>query len=160
MIHRLLLVLHLLGTVAFFSNLIAALFWQARASRDRHPAVVAFAFRTLNAGDSWITPIAVATLLASGVGLALVSGRSILGTGWLLWSTAAFLGSGLVFVARVLPAQRRLARWTANEAAAGRLDRERYAWEARRWAHPAHSSLGLATIALLLMITKPDLPAF
>lgn len=160
MTYRLLLVAHLLGTVAFFGNLVAALFWQARAARTREPAVVAWAFRTIHAGDLWITPIAVGALLASGVGLALVTGRSILGTGWLLWSTAAFFLSGLVFVVRVLPIQRRIARWTEGEAAAGRLDWERYALDSRRWATRAHASLGLALLALVLMAAKPDLPAF
>jgi uncharacterized membrane protein len=159
----LLLLAHLLGTVAFFSNFVAAIFWQRRAAHAREPAVVAYAFRTLNAGDLWITPISVFLLLASGVGLALLGGLPLLATGWILWSTAAFLASGLVFVFGVLPLQRRIARWTTSASAAAgssEFDWERYDREARRWSTPAHWSLGLALFALIVMVVKPALPAF
>lgn len=158
MSHRLLLAAHLLGTVALFSNFVATLFWQRRAARERQPAVVAFAFRTLNAGDLWITPLSVFLILSSGVGLALRGGFPLLGTGWLLWSTIAFFASGLLFAFGALPRQRQIARWT-SAAPAEPFDWERYARDARRWAMPAHASLGLALLALFLMLAKPSLPA-
>lgn len=159
----LLLLVHLLGTVTFFSNVVAALFWQQRAARSREPAVVAYVFRTLNAGDLWITPISVVLLLASGVGLALLGGLPLLATGWILWSMAAFLASGLVFAFGVLPLQRRIASWTTSAATlaeTAEFDWERYRREARRWSTPAHWSLGFALFALIVMVVKPGLPAF
>lgn len=159
MIYRTILLFHLLGVVAFFSNAIAAFVWQARGARTRDPAVVAHTFRTLVAGDVWITPIAVAVILASGVGLAVVAGLPILGTGWVLWSLLAFLGSGLVFALSVLPLQSRLAAWTSASAIDARFDWSRYAIESRRWTRRAHLSLGLALVALILMVLRPALPA-
>ena len=158
--YRLLMLLHLVAVIALLSNVVAAFFWQARATRSREPAVVAYAFRTLNAGDVWITPLASVLVLGSGVGLALVTGLSILRTGWILWSTLAFLGSGLIFAFRALPHQRRIAAWTTQAAAVGDFPWERYRKEARYWATAAHWSLGLLLLALVLMVVRPSLPAF
>ncbi len=155
-----LILLHLVAVVALLSNVVAAFFWQARATRTREPTVVAYAFRTLNAGDLWITPLASVLVLASGVGLALVTGLSILRTGWILWSTLAFLGSGLIFALGALPHQRRIAAWTTQAAAESGFPWERYQEEARRWATAAHWSLGLLLLAMALMVVRPSLPAF
>jgi uncharacterized membrane protein len=135
MLYRALLLVHLLGVAAFLSNAVAALFWKARADRGRDPAVVAHTFRTLVAGDRWITPIATAAIVITGIGAALVAGVPMLRTGWLLWSIVSFAGSGAVF------------GW------------ERYESEARRWSRWAHVSLLLAFLAMALMTLKPVLPA-
>lgn len=160
MLYRGLLLLHLLGVVAFFANAVAALFWQRRASRSGDPVVIAHTFRTLDAGDRWLTPVAVALIVASGIGLARILRLPLLGTGWILGSIAAFSLSGIVFATRVLPLQRRLAIWTTECAAAdARFDRERYAREARRWSLWADLSLGLGLAAFVFMVVRPTLPA-
>lgn len=155
--YRLLVLLHLFGVIAFSSNAVAAFFWQGRATASGDARVVAHAFATLMKGDRWITPLSTVAILASGLGLSSAAGLSLLGTGWILWSMAAFAASGLVFVARVLPLQRRLAAWTA---AAENLDWPRYRRESRRWSHWAHASLGLALVAVAIMVLRPSLPAF
>jgi uncharacterized membrane protein len=158
MTYRVLIVLHVLGAVAFFSNAVAAYFWQARASASEDPRVIAHTFRTLMVSDLWITPIAVVALVATGLGAAAESGLSLLGTGWILWSIVAFSASGAAFAA-VLPLQRRLARWTAAGVVSGDFDWTRYRRESRRWAALAHLSLGLAAVALILMVLRPPLPS-
>jgi len=61
---------------------------------------------------------------------------------------------------RVLPLQRRLARWTTECAERGTpLDRERYRRAARHWSLWADLSLGLAFVALVLMVARPTLSA-
>ena len=116
MLYRWMVALHLVAVVAFFSNAIAAFFWQRRASRSREPQAIAFAFATLNAGDLWITPVASLTIVVTGVIAAAAAGLPLLGTGWIVGSIAAFSASGVVFLAWVLPMQRSLAHWTAASA--------------------------------------------
>lgn len=159
MLSRALILIHLLGVVLFFSNAVAAIFWKGRAERSQDGAIVAHTFRTLNAGDRWITPIAVVLILGSGVVLALVARLPLLGTGWVMWSSVAFLGSGASFVAGVLPLQLRLAAWATERSGRGDFDWESYRREARGWSRWAHISLSLAFLALAIMVTKPDLPA-
>jgi uncharacterized membrane protein len=159
-LHRWILALHLVAVVAFFSNAIAAFFWQRRASRSREPRLIAFAFATLNAGDLWITPIASLTIVVTGVVAAAAAGLPLLGTGWIVGSIAAFSASGVVFLVAALPMQRRLARWTSASAQRESFDWPRYEREVRRWARWAHWSLGLAIAALALMLWRPHLPAF
>lgn len=157
MLYRLLVLIHLAGVVAFFSNAVAALFWKARATRTREVAIVAHTFRTLAAADRWITPAAIAAIAGGGVGAAVVVGLPILRTGWIFWSIVAFLGSGIVFATRVLPLQRRLADWATISADPGTFDWDRYYAEARRWSHWTHLSLFMALVAMTLMVLKPGL---
>lgn len=157
MLYRSLVLLHLLGVVAFFSNAVAAMFWRARADKRRDAGIVAHTFRTLVAGDLWITPISIATIVASGFGAALSAGLPIFGTGWIRWSIVAFAASGVLFIFLVLPLQRRLADWTTESAARGELDWNRYESEARRWSRWAHLSLLLAFVAVVLMVLRPSL---
>ncbi len=159
MLYRGLVLVHLLAVVAFFSNAVGAFFWKARADRAHDAAIVAHTFRTLNAGDRWITPISIAILVASGIAAAGMAGIPLLRTGWVLWSIVAFAGSGAVFGVSVLPLQRRVAAWTTESASQASFDWQRYASEARRWSRWAHLSLGLALLAMVLMVLRPALPA-
>lgn len=160
MSYRVWILFHLLGVTLFFSNFVAALFWKQRADRRRDPRVVAHTFHTLVASDLWITPFAVIVIVASGVGAAIQAGLPLLGTGWILWSIAAFILSGLFAVLGAFPLQRSIAGWA--DAARGNsddFDWPRYERESRRWAHWAHASLLAAGIAMVLMVLRPDLPA-
>jgi uncharacterized membrane protein len=158
MLYRWMILLHVIGVVVFFSNAIGALFWQRRASRSRDPRLIAHAFSTLNAGDLWITPIATLMIVVTGIVVAVVAGLPLLGTGWIVWSIVAFSLAGLLFLAGALPVQIRLAGWTAASVGREGFDWPRYEREARRWAFWAHTSLGLALLALALMLLRPKLP--
>ncbi len=157
MTSRLLLLLHVGGAVLFFSNAVAAFFWKHRASRSGRPQVVAHTFAGLMTADRWVTPIAVVTIVGSGIALAVRTGLGLLSTGWILWSLGSFLISGALFLLRVLPLQSRLASWTAADPEPT-FDWRRYRREARRWSFWAHLSIGAAFLALALMVLRPDLP--
>jgi uncharacterized membrane protein len=156
--YRLLVFVHLLGVVLFFSNAVAAVFWKGRAERSGDPRLVAHAFASLMVADRWLTPLSVGLLLGGGIGAAAAAGLPLLGTGWILWSSVAFLVSGLAFAVGALPRQRRLAAWTAGAGGDG-FDWPRYRREARRWGHWAHLSLLAAAVAFVLMVLRPELPA-
>jgi uncharacterized membrane protein len=155
--YRVLVLLHILGVILFFSNAVAAFFWQWRAHRSRDTAVIAHTFRTLMASDRWITPIAVVIILSTGIAASLRSGLNLLSTGWIFWSLIVFLASGLTFGARVLPLQRDLARWTSQPTAETGFDWRRYRREVRRWSLWAHLSILLALAAVVLMVLRPEL---
>jgi len=149
--------LHLVGVTAFFSNAISALFWKKRADRLREPRVVAHTFRSLAAADIWISLPAVLAIVVGGVGSAMAAELGILRTGWILWSIAAFIGSGIVNAAAAWPLQKRIATWTTESATAD-FDWNRYSVEAKRWSRWAHLSLACAAVAMVLMVVRPQLP--
>ncbi len=147
--------LHLSGVLVFFANFVGAFFWRARAERTDDPRLLAYAYRTLNAGDAWLTPPSVAAMLAGGFGAAQRVGLPILGTPWVLWSIVAISLSGLVFLVRVLPSQRALAAEAEEGVRTGRFDRPAHRRRAGAWAFWAHVSFLAAAAAVALMVFKP-----
>jgi uncharacterized membrane protein len=147
--------LHLSGVLVFFASFVAAFFWRARAERTEDPRLLAYAYRTLNAADAWLTTPAVAAILAGGVGAALAVGLPVFGTTWVLWSLISFGVSGVVFVLRVLPLQRRLAAQAEDGVRTGRFDLQDHRRKARVWAAWAHLSFVAAAVPVPLMVFKP-----
>jgi uncharacterized membrane protein len=146
---------HLAGVIVFFANFVAAFFWRARAERTGDPRLLAYAYRTLNAADAWLTTPSVAAILAGGVGAAVSVGLPILRTPWVFWSLVSFSLSGLVFVLRVLPLQRALADQAEDGVRTGRFDLQAHRRRARVWAFWAHVSFLAAAAAVPLMVFKP-----
>ncbi len=153
------LLLHLLGVIVFFANFVGAFFWRARAERTDDPRLLAYAYRTLNAGDAWLTPTSIAAIVASGFGASLEMGLPILRTGWVLWSIVSFSISGLVFLMGVLPRQLALAAQAEEGVRTGRFDLAAHRRQARAWALWAHASFLAAFASVPLMVLKPALPA-
>jgi uncharacterized membrane protein len=81
----------------------------------------------------------------------------VLGTGWVLWAIVLLVISGLAFVP-ITRAQLGL-RETAATGLSTAEEKDRYEKLSRQWN--LWGSIGLAAplIALVLMVTKPVLPA-
>ena len=150
--------LHQLGVIVFFANLVAALFWRSRAEATNDPRVLAFAYRTLNLGDKWLTPPSVGLIVAGGVGASLQVRLPILSTGWVLWSILLFSVSGLLFGLRALPRQKALAAHAEAGVRDGNFDLATHRRLAREWAFWSHLSLLAAAAVLPLMVFRPGVP--
>lgn len=157
MIDRLLLVLHVGAAVLFVGNIAVGLFWTTRALHNRETRVLGHTFTSLNAADAWLTTPSVLLLTMTGIALAIRMRFPLMGTGWILWSVIALSLSGVIFVARVLPLQKRIARaWEEAMSRGASVDPRSHT---ARWSRWAHLSLLLAVVALILMVAKPILPA-
>jgi len=157
MTDRLLVVLHVAAATLFVGNIAGGRFWAIRARRSGEPRVLAHTFTSLIAADVWLTTPAVLVLTVTGVVAAVRMGFPILGTGWILWSIVALSLSGVIFAARVMPLQKRIARSFDEAVRQGAGDSPGPLTE--RWSRWAHLSLLLAVVALVLMVAKPALPA-
>lgn len=157
MTDRLVVLVHVAAAALFVGNIAAGLFWVVRARRSGDSRVLAHTFTSLNGADTWITTPVVLVLALSGIVAAVRMGFPLLGTGWILWSVAAFTLSGVVFAARVLPLQRQIAR-VLTEGSQGEATPQQRPLTAR-WSRWAHLSLILGLVALALMVLKPALPA-
>lgn len=155
---QLLSLVHVAASAVFLGGLVAALFFARRAARSREAGVLGHTFETINGLDRWVTVPASVVVLASGVAAAIRGRFPILRTGWIAWSSALFLASGLVFVFWVLPMQRRVAR--AARASNGNGDWASLDGSVRSWERRAHVSSLLALAAFVLMVLKPILPAW
>lgn len=161
MTYQIAILLHVLGTVVFLGTFVAAWLAYALARRARQADAVAQLFALVDAGDRWLTPIALTVLLASGFAAAAMSGLSVLGTGWIIWSLIALGVSGVVFAGRLLGLQRRLAGLTsAPDPPAAALGDEARGRLLAAWARWAAIGTAAVLTALALMVLKPALPGF
>jgi len=145
--------LHVVGVVLFLGNVVTGLFWHAHAARTRDPRLLAHAVDGLIRGDRLFTVPGVVLIVASGVTAAVVGGYPLLHTGWIAWSILLFTASGVVFMARVAPLQRRLLALAS--VGPGSFDWEGYRRAARAWELWGAVATATPAAAMILMVVKP-----
>jgi uncharacterized membrane protein len=148
--------IHVAAVIAFLGNITTGLFWHGYAARTRDPRLLAFTVAGIIQSDRLFTIPGVAAIIGSGVGIAMVRHLPILGTGWIAWTLALFIVSGLAFMFRVAPLQRRL-RALAEAGASGPFDYDGYHRLARQWERWGAVALLTPVAGLVLMVLKPAL---
>ena len=147
--------LHIFAVVIFLGNIIAGLFWHTHAVRTRDPKVISHAMGGIILSDRVFTVPGVIAILMSGVLLAILGGYPLLRTHWILWSIALFSLSGLAFMFRVAPLQRRLLSMARVGAERGDFDYTPYHRLAVRWELWGAVALLAPVAALCVMTLKP-----
>ena len=148
---------HLVFVILFLGNIITGLFWHAHAARTRDPRILAHTMDGIIRSDRLFTIPGVFGIILAGVATAMVGHMPIMRTGWILWTLILFAVSGIVFMARVAPLQRRLKAFAAAAAAPASFDFAGYQRLVRQWE--AWGALALLTplAGLVLMVLKPAL---
>lgn len=149
--------LHIGAVIAFVGNIATGLFWHVHAARTRDPRLLAHTMDGIIRSDRLFTGPGVILIIATGIGAAIVGGFPLLRTGWILWTIVLFAISGLIFMFRVAPLQRRLRALAQAGASAGNFDFAGYHRLARRWEMWGAAALVTPAAALVLMVLKPAL---
>ena len=153
--------LHVLGVVLLVGNVTVTSVWKVFADRTARPETIAFAQRLVTGTDWAFTGGGAALVILGGYGMAFHAGIPLAALGWMLWSQVAFVVSGALWLAVLLPIQIRqsaLARAEAvtdggTDAAAPPLSAG-YRRLARAWiAWGVIATLPLVA-ALWMMLTK------
>jgi uncharacterized membrane protein len=147
-------VVHMLGIVIFLGNIIVTGVWKAFADRTRNAAVIAFAQRLVTLTDWAFTLGGAILILAGGYGMASVDGYDLRSTFWLVWAQAAFLASGVIWVAILIPVQIRQER-LAHGFANGGVIPELYWRLNRRWYFWGVLATVIPLTNLYVMVAKP-----
>lgn len=150
--------LHVLGVVLFVGNITTGILWKVHADRTRNPALIAHACAGLTRTDRFFTMPGVALIVIAGIVAAITGNFPILGTGWIFWSIALLTISGLAFMLRVAPLQRRMHALAAAGARDGRFDWPAYEVATRSWNVWGIIALFAPLVAVALMVLKPTLP--
>ncbi|MBV8068175.1 MAG: DUF2269 family protein [Candidatus Eremiobacteraeota bacterium] len=153
MVYLILKLVHVAGVVLFLGNITVGVFWKSYADRTGNAAIMASTMDGIIAADRVFTIPGIIILLIGGVGAALVGKIPFLSTGWLLWGIVAFILSGLAF-GPLSRAQRKI----SVAAHAGNF--EEYETLSKGWTLWGTIALLLPIVAFVLMILKPNLPAF
>ena len=150
---------HIASAVLFLGNITTGVFWGAHAHRSRDFRLIASMFDGISRSDRVFTMPGVIGIIVSGFAAAIVGGLPILGTGWILWGIVLFSFAGIVFGRSVAPLQRDIVR-LASSAPANEESWKTYEQLYRRWARWGLAALLAPAAALLIMVLKPELPAF
>ena len=149
--------LHILAVVMFIGNITTGVFWHKHAERTRHPRLIAHAMEGIIKSDRLFTVPGVVIILATGIFAAIKGGFPILGTSWILWTLVMFGISGLVFMFRLAPLQRKLLAFAQAGAASGSFDHVVYHRMAKQWDLWGAVATLTPLIGLGLMVLKPAL---
>ncbi|GAB4291842.1 MAG: hypothetical protein Kow0098_11420 [Ignavibacteriaceae bacterium] len=154
MVYQYLKLVHIIFVIIFLGNITIGLFWKMFAQKTKDPDKISFAFKGIITADRYFTMPGVIGITIFGVGGALHGGLSILGTGWILWSIILFIISGIAFMAKLVPLQKKIASLAS--------DKESFNWDeyhklAKQWDFWGYIALITPWIAVVLMVIKHPL---
>jgi len=155
--YRIVLLVHIVGVVAFVGTVFSGLLWHLIAARRDDQQVIAHTYHVLNLLDRSVTPASVIVVAVTGVMLARYANLPILGTGWIFWSLMIWSSSGILFALKLLPIQLRLEQ-EATKILTQKFPSTAHKNLAKKWAFWAHTIFAIIIVALGIMILKPSLP--
>jgi uncharacterized membrane protein len=154
MVYFILVLIHVIAVIIFLGNITIGLFWKMFAEKTKDPEKIAFAFKGIIKADRYFTMPGVIVITLFGIGAAMHGGFPILGTGWILWSIILFIISGIAFMAKLVPLQKKLVAFAS--------DKEKFNWDqyhklAKQWDLWGYVALITPWIAVILMVIKPNI---
>ena len=154
--------IHVSAVIAFLGNITTGLFWHRHAARTRDPKFLAFTMDGIIRSDRIFTIPGVIVITTAGFLGAINGNLPIIRTPWIFWTIILFSISGIVFMYRLVPLQRKLrdlakagAEGAEAAEAAGAFDYAAYHAVVRRWEAWGAVALFAPLIGMALMILKP-----
>ena len=151
---QVLLALHILAAVVFVGNIITSAFWKTRADKSGNLETIAITSRSLLQADYIFTAPGIAVLLVTGIWMVGLSDWARFQEPWLGISFVLLIITGIIWLAVLLPQQRRMVRLAQEGAAAGALSPD-YRKAGRIWAMFGGVATLLPVLILFLMVFKP-----
>ena len=148
-------ILHVFAVVVFLGNLITGILWKVSADQTRNPVIIHHTVAGLIRADRWFTIPAVLLILIGGFGAAVVGALPLIRTRWILAGIILFTISGVSYMARVVPIQRRMLAVARAGVDSGTLDWKEYGALTRSWNVWGTIALVAPLLALVAMISKP-----
>lgn len=149
--------LHVIAVIVFLGNISTGLFWHAHAARTRDPKLLSHTMDGIIRSDRFLTVPGVIAIIISGLIAAIYGNYPLLRTAWILWTLVLFAASGLIFVTRVAPLQRRLRALAETGFQSGTFEYASYRSLAIRWELWGAAALLTPVAGLVLMVLKPAL---
>lgn len=151
---NLLLTLHILSAVWLMGHQISSAFWKARADRSGNPETIATTAQALVRSDFTFTLPGIVVLLGTGIWMAGLTSWDRFQEIWLGTSFALVIVMIIIWLAILLPQQRRLARFAA-ETLEGVDQSDNYRRASKLWSIAGGIMTLIPVIVLFLMVFKP-----
>jgi uncharacterized membrane protein len=152
MVYLILKLFHIFGAIIFLGNITIGPFWKMHAERSKDPKKIADTFDGIIKADRFFTLPGVALILIFGIGAALHGGYNLITTEWIFWSLILVVISGAVFMAKVVPIQKKIYALASDEL--------KFSWDdykklAKQWDVWGSVATIAPYIAIVLMVIKP-----
>lgn len=146
--------LHLVGVVLFLGTVIVSAWWKLSADRTGDAKVIAFAQGQVAGADLRLTLVGIVLIAVGGPINAILQGLPF-SLFWVALAMGLFGASVVIWLAVMIPLQRRLCRMAADFGGAGIIPQEYWAME-RRWMTFCVLSMAFALSVIPIMVFKPD----
>ncbi len=151
---NLLLTLHILAAVWLMGHLISSAFWKARADRSGNPDTIATTAQALVRSDMMFTGPGIVVLLGTGIWMAGLTSWDRFQELWLGTSFVLVIVMVILWLAVLLPQQRRMAQFAA-ESLEGIDQGDNYRRASKLWNIAGGIMTLIPVIVLFLMVFKP-----
>lgn len=143
MTYSLLKLLHIASVIIFIGNITTGLFWMHIAVKTKDLKIINHTMKGVIRSDQLFTIPGVIFITLGGF-MAAISGQlPILGTGWIFWSIILFSISGVAFMWKVAPLQRKIYNLTVGKETSHNFD----------WIHFKKAYSGWETWGLIALLT-------
>lgn len=153
MVYLILTLIHVVGVILFLGNITVGPFWKMNAERSKDPKKIADTFGGLIKADKFFTMPGVTILLIFGIGAALHGGYNLISTGWIFWSIIMLIISGVVFMMKVGPIQKKILTLAQSE----NFNWDQYKILSKQWDVWGSIATIAPYIAVVFMVIKPNL---
>ena len=147
--------IHITGVVMLMGNITVTAIWKFFADRDGRPQVLGFAQKLVTYTDWSMTVWGAALTMIGGYAMAAIAGHDLWTTPWLVWSQLCFGIAGAIWLAIIVPIQRRQARMARAFGNGDDAVPDAYRRWSRRWLAWGLVSTVPLLAALWLMVAKP-----
>jgi uncharacterized membrane protein len=152
MVYSYLVLIHVIAVIIFLGNITIAPFWKVHADKSKDRLKIADTFNGIIRADRYFTMPGVAILLIFGLGAALHGGYNLLETGWIFWAIILYVISGTVFMAKVVPIQKKIYKLASSESD---FTWEKYQSLSKQWNVWGSVATLAPWLAVILMVVKP-----
>jgi uncharacterized membrane protein len=147
-------VLHIIAVVIFLGNIFTGIFWMHIAFKSKDMAIIHHTIKGVLKSDRLFTIPGVIFIVAAGIWTATSASIPLLRTSWILWSFILFTLSGISFVWKIEPLQKRILRLSQSPETA-----DESTWKLLKDAHLQWELWGLFALftplcALVMMTLK------
>jgi uncharacterized membrane protein len=143
--------LHIIFVIIFLGNIIVSVFWKMYADKSGDTRIISNTLRGIIKADRLFTMPGVIGLLIFGFAAQGV-GRIPIDSAWILWSIVLYVVSGIAFMAKVSPLQKKMLSLATAE---GGFDPEKYRHLSLDWNIWGTVAVAAPLIAVVLMVFKP-----
>jgi len=142
-------VIHVFAVVLFLGNIIISVLWKSHGDRSGDPKIIAHTMRGIIRADRFFTMPAAAFLILAGFG-AMGTGYIPFETGWIMWGLVLIIISGAAFMAKVVPAQKKLLKISETDP----FNQQLYDSISKEWNLWGSIATIAPIVAVILMVLK------